>query len=50
MREERVKDFAELAKNFPEGVEVYARVVHGGPERQILLAAEETVSSVVNRH
>lgn len=44
MRKDTVDALAKLFKDeFPEGIHAYARVVHGGAERQILLAAEETV-------
>lgn len=43
MRKDRMGELRGLAKNFPEGVQLYGRVVNGGPARQILFAAEETV-------
>ena len=48
MRKHRVDELREVAKDFPQDAQVYARVVNGGPERQILFAAEETVSPVTS--
>lgn len=45
MRKKAVADLANLAKEFPDDIQAYARVVHGGAERQILHTAMESVSS-----
>ncbi|KAK9899064.1 hypothetical protein P389DRAFT_43340 [Cystobasidium minutum MCA 4210] len=47
MRKDRMGELRGLAKNFPEGVQLYGRVVNGGPARQILFAAEETNCTLV---
>lgn len=43
MRKDTIDALRKLFKEFPSGVHGYARVVHGAVEKEILLAAEETV-------
>lgn len=50
MRDRTVAALTKVAKEFPEGIQCYARVVFGGAARQILHATLETVSLLPVAH